>query len=176
MTLKVSLIGLAAMILCGGMAVQSIAAAASLGTRDFIIDGAGAASPDKETGEWKPTAEEAIKAKVALLAYVSEASHPVKSGAERYAEERRLKVKVNFGDYWIQYAGFYNSLEPGMTLNKVRDRTILMLGFCAVPPAEIASLREQLQLGNGESGGACFFRASYSFAERRIMQFLVNHD
>jgi len=156
---------IAVSVTCQAGAESLDSAASQLTNKDFILE-------VMETGQWKPTEAQVAAAKAALLAYLSSDALPTQGSAEKYFESMRPGIKARIGSYSLQYfGGFYNWQDHGW--DPAGDKEILINALCdSFVKNEHVDLTKSLEHVN--DGGACFFQAAYSLAQRKIVHFSVN--
>ena len=166
MAFRIALACLIAVTLaCEAGAESPDSATSQLTDKDFILE-------VTETGQWKPTEAQVATAKTALIAYLSSDARPTTSSAEKYFEGMRPSIKARIGSYSLQYfGGFYNWQDHGW--DPAGDKEILINALCdSFVKNEHVNLTKSLE--HVDDGGACFFQAAYSLAQRKIVHFSVN--
>jgi hypothetical protein len=156
---------LLAVVVINGLTARPLEAATALTSQDIILD-------VTEPGQWRPTEAQVTEAKAALLSYLYSDDHHATDPAQKYAELMRPDIQARINSYSLQYFGGYYSWDHS-GWDPDGDKEILINGLCeSFVKAEHIELSKQLVSVN--DGGACFFQAGYSVAQRKIAHFAVN--
>jgi hypothetical protein len=155
-------------LLAAAMAAGSACAPpkAALSSRDYILD---VYLPGEQ---WRPTREEAAEAKAALLDYLTVGELPAGDSPQSFTIAYLPIIEERIGGYSLQYFGGYYSWRQGRAVpDRSGEKEIFVNGLCKGPWLQEGVAKQLITVNDG---GACFFHALYSPAQKRIMMFSVN--
>jgi hypothetical protein len=157
----------AATVFIGACTAQPSASPAALSNRDYIVD------IYLPAEQWLPTRNQAAEAKAALLTYLASDTLPAYGSQGSFTMAYRNIVAARIDSYSLQYfGGHYVWTERYAAPDLSGEADILINGLCEGPWLKGENPTKQLIEVN--DGGACFFHAFYSPAQKKILQFSIN--